>query len=282
MLRRVVGFFAIVGLCSSSFSAVEVATKSPPYDIVVYGGTSGGIIAAVQAAKMKKSVVLIEPSKHLGGLTSGGLGATDIGNKSAIGGLSRVFYRRVAEHYAKDDAWKWEKRESYRSNRQAGESEMWTFEPHVAESIYREMLKEAKVPIVVGRLDLKNGVLKAGERISSIRLEGALEFTGSMFIDATYEGDLLAKAGVSGSPFARPPTPSVARPHQRGQRSRSNPSTSLPSPPRARSAPSYPPRAAFAARGGSAPETRCPILSRQPNCLLVSRLPFGVFGHAGP
>lgn len=178
--------------------AQNAATKSPPYDIVVYGGTSGGIIAAVQAAKMKRSVVLIEPTKHLGGLTSGGLGATDIGNKGAIGGLSRTFYRRVAEFYAKESAWTWEKREAYGSRRQASnELEMWTFEPHVAEAIYRDMLKEAKVPIVVGRLDLKNGVVKLGDRISSIRLEGGLEFTGSMFIDATYEGDLLAKAGVS-------------------------------------------------------------------------------------
>ena len=196
-MRWSVCLLVIASLCPSSLAAADVATKSPPYDIVVYGGTSGGIIAAVQATKMKKSVVLIEPSKHLGGLTSGGLGATDIGNKTAIGGLSRSFYRRVAEHYAKDDGWKWEKRENYRSNRQAGETEMWTFEPHVAEAIYREMLKEAKVPVVTGRLDLKNGVIKAGDRISSIRLEGGLEFTGTVFIDASYEGDLMAKAGVS-------------------------------------------------------------------------------------
>ncbi|MBC7816876.1 MAG: FAD-dependent oxidoreductase, partial [Planctomycetaceae bacterium] len=105
-MRWSVCLLVIASLCPSTLSAADVATKSPPYDIVVYGGTSGGIIAAVQATKMKKSVVLIEPSKHLGGLTSGGLGATDIGNKSAIGGLSRSFYRRIAEHYAKDDAWK--------------------------------------------------------------------------------------------------------------------------------------------------------------------------------
>ena len=178
--------------------AADVATKSPPYDIVVYGGTSGGIVAAIQAAKMKKSVVLIEPSKHLGGLTSGGLGATDIGNKGAIGGLSRTFYRRIAEFYAKPEAWKWEKGDGTLSKRQqSSEKEMWTFEPHVAEQIYREMLKEAKVPVVVGRLDLKAGVVKAGERISSIRLESGLTFIGTVFIDATYEGDLLAKAGVS-------------------------------------------------------------------------------------
>ncbi|RLT09358.1 MAG: FAD-dependent oxidoreductase [Planctomycetota bacterium] len=195
-MRGFIGLIVTVLLCPSSLLAADVTTKSPPYDIVVYGGTSGGIIAAVQAAKMKKSVVLIEPSKYLGGLTSGGLGATDIGNKSAIGGLSRGFYRAVAAHYAQEDSWKWEKRESYRSNRQTDETEMWTFEPHVAEAIYRDMLKEAKVPVVTGRLDLKNGVVKAGEKILSIRLESGLTFTGSVFIDATYEGDLLAKAGV--------------------------------------------------------------------------------------
>ena len=183
---------------SASVFADDVATKSPPYDIVVYGGTSGGIVAAIQAATMKKSVVLIEPSKHLGGLTSGGLGATDIGNKGAIGGLSRTFYRRIAEFYSKPEAWKREKGDGTLSKRQqSGEKEMWTFEPHVAEQIYREMLKEAKVPVVVGRLDLKAGVVKVGERISSIRLESGLTFIGSIFIDATYEGDLLAKAGVS-------------------------------------------------------------------------------------
>lgn len=201
MIRRprFAHFSLILVTClANALPAQDVSTKSPPYDVVVYGGTSGGVIAAVQAVNMKKSVVLIEPSKHIGGLTSGGLGATDIGNKAAIGGLSRGFYRAVAEHYAKDDAWKWQKREDYRSNRQAGESEMWTFEPHVAEAIYRDMLNAAKIPVVVGqRLDLKNGVVKAGERIVSIKMESGLTFVGSMFIDATYEGDLLAKAEVS-------------------------------------------------------------------------------------
>src|SRR5689334_1746679 len=82
-------------------------------DIVVYGGTSSGIIAAIQAKRMGKSVVLIEPSNHLGGLTTGGLGATDIGNKSAIGGLARDFYHRVWQHYQNDAAWTRETREQY-------------------------------------------------------------------------------------------------------------------------------------------------------------------------
>src|SRR5262245_44690628 len=75
------------------------------YEVVVYGGTSGGVAAAVQAARMGKTVVLIEPGKHLGGLTTGGLGATDIGNKAAIGGLAREFYRRIRAHYQDDAAW---------------------------------------------------------------------------------------------------------------------------------------------------------------------------------
>src|SRR5215813_5689603 len=84
------------------------------YDIVVYGGTSGGISAAIQAARMGKSVVLIEPGKHLGGLTSGGLGATDIGNKSAIGGIAREFYQRIKKHYADERAWIYEKRSEFK------------------------------------------------------------------------------------------------------------------------------------------------------------------------
>ncbi len=94
-LRQSVSWFLLLATTISSAVADDVATKGPPYDVVVYGGTSGGIVAAVQAAKMKRSVVLIEPSKHLGGLTSSGLGATDIGNKGAIGGLSRGFYRSI-------------------------------------------------------------------------------------------------------------------------------------------------------------------------------------------
>src|SRR4051794_4101221 len=82
-------------------------------DVVVYGGTSAGVAAALQAARMGKTVALVEPGWHLGGLTSGGLGATDIGNKQAIGGLAREFYRRVRTHYAADAAWTWEKRSAF-------------------------------------------------------------------------------------------------------------------------------------------------------------------------
>ena len=169
-------------------------------DIVVYGATSGGIVAAIQARACGRSVVLVEPGRHLGGLTAGGLGATDIGNKAAIGGLSRDFYRRVGRHYAADTAWVQERREDYESRRRAaGEQEMWTFEPHVAEQVYRDWLREAGVEVVFeARLDLgARGVEKEGRRIVAFRTEDGRRFAGAMFIDATYEGDLMAKAGVA-------------------------------------------------------------------------------------
>ena len=181
-----------------------LTTTLPAQDIVIYGGTSGGITAAIQAAREGRTAVLIEPTKFLGGLTTGGLGATDIGNKKAIGGLSREVYAAIGSHYAKDDKWVHQTRADYFSRRPHGnaadEGTMWTFEPHVATAIYDQMLKAAgdKVTVVFGeRLDLKKGVVKDGTRIVKIVMESGREFSGKMFIDATYEGDLMAKAGVS-------------------------------------------------------------------------------------
>ena len=199
MIRALLTALATCGLTLFPMISSAAEPELMPYDVVVYGGTSGGVVAAVQAARMGKSVVLIEPGQHVGGLTSGGLGATDIGNKGAIGGISREFYRRVGEHYRNDDAWKWENKDEFRSGRQrAGEEEMWVFEPHVAEKIYREMLGEEEIPVVYDeRLDLKNGVRKEQGRIASIRMESGRTYAGTMFIDATYEGDLMASTGVS-------------------------------------------------------------------------------------
>ena len=169
------------------------------YDIVVYGGTCGGVSAAIQAGRMGKSVVLIEPGKHLGGLTSGGLGATDIGNKKAIGGMSREFYQRIRKHYEADTAWTREKRAAFKGHgHDLAEDTAWTFEPHVAEKVFNDLVKEHKIPVVFGqRLDLKAGVKKDGARIVSITMESGQTYRGRMFIDASYEGDLMAKAGVT-------------------------------------------------------------------------------------
>lgn len=176
--------------------------QEPVYDVVVYGGTSGGVAAAIQARRMGKSVVLVEPGKHLGGLTSGGLGATDIGNKGAIGGISREFYGKVYDYYARREVWKYETPEDYRSRKGRSIDEdtktMWGFEPHVAERIYDQWVEAEQVPVVRGeRLDLARGVAKQGARITAITMESGRTFRGRMFIDATYEGDLMAKAGVS-------------------------------------------------------------------------------------
>jgi hypothetical protein len=169
-------------------------------DVVVYGGTSAGIVAAIEAKRSGKSVVLIEPSNHLGGLTTGGLGATDIGNKGVIGGMARDFYHRIWKHYQNDDAWVHEKRDAYNARNarfNPQDDTMWTFEPHVASQVYREMLAEVGItPIVNERLDRTTGVKKNGARIESITTESGRTFAGKMFIDATYEGDLMAAAGV--------------------------------------------------------------------------------------
>lgn len=187
----------LTGLSLPSFSA-----PNEDADIVVYGGSSGGVSAAIQASRMGKSVVLIEPTKFLGGLTTGGLGATDIGNKQAIGGLSREFYHRVFLYYSDSAKWTRQTREEYFAKKTHGnsgsEDTMWTFEPHVATTVYDAMLAETKVRVVLGeRLDLKSGVRKDGARITGIVMESGRSFTGKVFIDATYEGDLMAKAGVS-------------------------------------------------------------------------------------
>lgn len=189
----------LIGLLAWQLGGSRAAAKEHDYDVVVYGGTSGGITAAVQVVRQGKSVVLIEPGKYLGGLSSGGLGATDIGNKKAIGGLSREFYQRVRKYYETDAAWKQEKRADFKGRgHETGEDTAWTFEPHVATAVYKELLRDHKVPVVLEqRLDLAKGVQKDGARIAAITMESGDVYRGKMFIDATYEGDLMTKAGVA-------------------------------------------------------------------------------------
>src|SRR5690625_211245 len=173
------------------------------YDLIVYDTTSGGIIAAVAAANKGKTVLLIEPSNHLGGLTTGGLGRTDIGIEGAIGGMSLQFYSRVRDYYQSDDKWIHESRSDYMDRAgplfTAESSGMFGFEPHAARNIYLSMLEEAGVPLLMNeRLDLSSrGVEKVGTEIRSITTESGNTFRARMFIDATYEGDLMAMAGVS-------------------------------------------------------------------------------------
>ena len=171
-------------------------------DLVIYGGTSAGIVAGIQAKAMGKTVIVIEPTSREGGLTTGGLGQTDIGNKQVIGGLSRDFYRRIAKHYHEPTSWKWEKREEYKDSGQTrtekGEETMWTFEPSAALNVYREWIAETALELVhKQRLNRETGVKIEGGRIVSITMESGQVYAGKMFLDATYEGDLMAAAGVS-------------------------------------------------------------------------------------
>ena len=172
------------------------------YDIVIYGGTSAGIASAIQSSRMNKSVLLIEPGNRIGGLTTGGLGQTDIGNKSAIGGISREFYEGIKAHYDKPESWKWQERSEYRDGGQTrtaeGESSMWTFEPSAALAVYETMIAEESIELVKNeRLNRTTGVEKNGNKVVSITMESGKKYTASMFIDATYEGDLMAAAGVT-------------------------------------------------------------------------------------
>jgi hypothetical protein len=192
---------ALVVALALALGALEI--RPAEYDVVVYGGTSAGVIAAVQAKKMGRSVVIVCPDKHLGGLSSGGLGFTDTGDKSVIGGLAREFYHRVWRHYNEPGAWKWQKREEYGNKGQGtpaidgAQRTMWIFEPHVAERVFEDFIREHDIPVYRDEwLDRAKGVKKEGARIREITMLSGKRFAGRMFIDATYEGDLMAAAGV--------------------------------------------------------------------------------------
>ena len=166
-MRRVILPLFLAFVFSARAAVIET-------EICVFGGTAGGVSAACTAAKFGKKVVLTEFGRHIGGLTSGGLGYTDIGNKAAIGGFSRDFYKLLGAHYGKPEA--------------------WTFEPHVAERALRDLLEKSKVPVYFEQR-LKS-VKKDGARITEIEMEDGNVFRAKVFIDCSYEGDLMAKAGV--------------------------------------------------------------------------------------
>ncbi|HEX3870331.1 MAG TPA: FAD-dependent oxidoreductase [Pirellulales bacterium] len=199
MICRVVATFAMIVMPFSTVIAAE-----PTYDVVVYGGTCAAVSAAVQATRMGKSVVIVSPDKHLGGLSSGGLGWTDSGNKAVVGGIAREFYHRIWQQYQKPDAWKWQTPDDYGTKKGYGtpaedgnEPTIWNFEPHVAEAVFEQLVAEHKIPVDREQwLDRGKGVAKRDGRIESITTLAGKTYRGQMFIDATYEGDLMAAAGI--------------------------------------------------------------------------------------
>jgi len=174
------------------------------FDVEIYGGTSSAVTAAVQVKKMGRSVAMVSPDRHLGGLSAGGLGFTDSGNTSTIGGLAREFYRRVYAEYQKPETWKWQKVETFVNQGQGtkamihADRTMWIFEPHVAEGVFDAWVAEAQIPVFREELlDREHGVEVKDGRIVAFKTLSGKRFVGKMFIDATYEGDLMAAAGVS-------------------------------------------------------------------------------------
>jgi hypothetical protein len=168
-------------------------------DVCIYGATSAGVAAAVVGKQLGLQVVLLDCDGWVGGLTTSGLGATDVGNKDAIGGVAREFYRRLRGHYERPEAWTWQRREDFKSRgHEPGSDAAWTFEPSVAQATFASMLKEAGVVPLPARLDRgPGGVTKAGDRLTSLRTEDGMVVAARLFLDCSYEGDLLAAAGCT-------------------------------------------------------------------------------------
>ena len=160
-----------------AFAELMLSCSSPKYDVCIYGGTASGVMAAYSAAQMGMDVVVIEPTERFGGLTTGGLGHTDIGNKQVVKGLALQFYRRLGAHY--------------------GNLENWVFEPSAAESVIDEYLSHPRITAIKGYHLVD--ACKEGTEIRSVRVAGSgdtLTFKAPWFIDCSYEGDLMAAAGV--------------------------------------------------------------------------------------
>ncbi len=173
-------------------------------DVIIYGSTSAAVTAAVQVVRMDHSVIIVSPDIHLGGMSSSGLGFTDTGNKEVIGGLAREFYHLIYEHYQKPESWKWQLKSEYGNRGQGspaidGEKRtQWIFEPHVAEEAFELMIADNKITVFRDEwLDRETGVIKRNGQIRSIKTLSGKIFTGKIFIDATYEGDLMAAAAVT-------------------------------------------------------------------------------------
>ena len=185
-------------------SLASQGKKTYKADVIVYGGTSAAVSAAVQVSRMGKSVIIISPDSHLGGLSSSGLGFTDTGNKEVIGGIAREFYQLIYHHYQKTENWKWQKQSEYGNVGQGNPAidgknrTMWIFEPHAAEEAFETLITRNKIEVLRNEwLDRERGVVKQNGKIISIKTLSGKTFSGSVFIDATYEGDLMASSGVS-------------------------------------------------------------------------------------
>jgi hypothetical protein len=204
-MKSCIKIFIVLILAAFLFTGCKTEREKRIYsaDVIVYGGTSSAVTAAVEVSRMGKTVIMVSPDKHPGGLSSSGLGFTDTGNKTVIGGLAREFYQIIYQHYQEPGSWKWQKQSEYGNVGQGnpaidGENRtMWIFEPHAAEEAFEKMIKQSNVPVYRDEwLNRETGIVKKDGAIVSIKTMSGKIFTGKIFIDATYEGDLMASAGV--------------------------------------------------------------------------------------
>ncbi len=184
-----------------------LANAFAAHDVVVYGDTLAGISAAIQASRQGKSALLISPTRHLGGVATAGLTATDMNRSASIGGIAREFYGKIYEHYLQPSAWRGQGRDQFfelsLKRTYTGKNDelrmQWVYESHVAEAILESMLRQANVEVVRERRLAENSsaVEKTAGRIVAVRMEKGDRYEGRMFVDASYEGDLMARARVS-------------------------------------------------------------------------------------
>jgi hypothetical protein len=174
-MKLIQTLFIAIFATAVSFSFAQNIPKG--YDVVVYGATASGVTASVSAAKEGMKVLLVEPGKHVGGMVTGGLSHTDYGDRTVIGGITMDFYKRIADHY---------------------NTHMFYWrgpEPHIGEKIMLDWLKESKVDLVFNKRVDK--VIKQNGKIKNVIFTDGSSVEGKVFIDTGYEGDLMAKAGVS-------------------------------------------------------------------------------------
>ncbi len=196
-------FFAALILNTGCVSNPKKNGAEFKADVIIYGGTPAAVTAAVQVIKSGKTVIVVSPDKHLGGMSSSGLGYTDTGDKSVIGGLAREFYQGIYNYYQKAETWKWEKKENYGNVGQGTPAidgnlkTMWIFEPHIAESVFETFVRNYKIRVFRNEwLNRETGVVQENGHIQSITTLSGFTFKGKIFVDATYEGDLMAASGV--------------------------------------------------------------------------------------
>jgi len=200
IIASIIASLVLIGGCGNGKNK-----RGPDYkaDVIIYGSTPAAITAAIQVIKSGKTVIVVSPDRHLGGMSASGLGFTDTGDKSVIGGLAREFYQRIYNYYQKPETWKWEKKEDFGNVGQGTPAidgnlkTMWIFEPHIAEMVFEDFVKDNKIRIFRNKwLNRETGVMKTNSQIKSITTLDGTTFEGTIFVDATYEGDLMAASGV--------------------------------------------------------------------------------------